>query len=99
MVSFNPWLNNNLDPVRQLSTKNKNTNLKNVSCFQGDGKNQQLQFNTVFGEQQAEGVMGEGSQTLALQGGELNQLEATLKKSRTSLVRPFLGRGKEIPDY
>ena len=41
MVSFNPWLNN-LDPVRQLSTKNKNTNLKNVSCFQGDGKNQQL---------------------------------------------------------
>lgn len=41
MVSFNPWLNS-LDPVRQLSTKNKNTDLKNVSCFQGDGKNQQL---------------------------------------------------------
>lgn len=63
MVSFNPWLNNLLDPVRQLSTKNNNTNLKNfVSCFQGDGKNQQLQFNTVFGEQQAEDVMGEESQ-------------------------------------
>ena len=63
MVSFNPWLNN-LDPVRQLSTKNKNTDLKNVSCFQGDGKNQQLQFNTVFREQQAEDVMGEESQTV-----------------------------------
>lgn len=64
MVSFNPWLNNILDPVRQLSTKNNNTNLKNVSCFQGDGKNQQLQFSTVFGEQQAEDVMGEESQTV-----------------------------------
>lgn len=30
MVSFNPWLNNLLDPVRQLSTKNNNTNLKNL---------------------------------------------------------------------
>lgn len=42
MVNLNPWLSNLLDPVRQLSTKNMNENLKNVPCFQGDGKNQQL---------------------------------------------------------
>lgn len=39
------------------------------------------------------------SNCLALQGGELNQLEVTLKKSRTSLVRAFLDKEKEIPDY
>ena len=42
MVNLNPWLSNLLHPVRQLSTKNMNENLKNVLCFQGDGKNQQL---------------------------------------------------------